>query len=679
MNAQNLLSFRKQIYDKIIMYIDNEVEDEDNELYSDLISIFQSSNIPENEHEFKELFILISHIEMYHHSNQLFLGKIEKILQLLLKEMKQKLPSFEICKIFQKNRRILLFLFQNELISIDDSIIKLIYDANPTTQYLFYSTELKNSMDKESGRLIDEEMKKQGEHFYNHFEENRQIGQNESYLCKLIREDSVEDFIEYTSRANINLSKKINDSIFETNLYLIENKPTIIEYAAFFGAIQIFQFLRLNEVELKSQLWNYAIHGRNPEIIHLLEEHKISPEIGYVKCYEEAIKCHHNEIAAYIIDNYGVRKETDYLPLKYWNYEFFPDIEYNNIFISCLCQYGYYVFVDIALKTECPDFNTSHLYKAIESENLDIFDILLSNPRIEISDHCLMKSQKLEKITIPSFIKSIGSLSFSECLNLSEVTIPSSVKTIGDKAFNLCQSLKHLTIPPSVTSIGKYAFNGCSSLTEIELPPNLTIISEGLFYECSKLNKITIPQSVTSIEKYAFNGCSSLTEIELPPNLTIISEGLFYECSKLNKITIPQSVTSIEKYAFNGCSSLTEIELPPNLTIISEGLFYECSKLNKITIPQSVTSIEKYAFHDCSSLTEIELPPDLTIISEGLFYHCSKLNKITIPSKVTTISRYAFGFCFNLNDLKIPESVTFIDKGAIPFFCIKQKKSCNIC
>ena len=55
------------------------------------------------------------------------------------------------------------------------------------------------------------------------FEENRQIGENESYLCMLIRQDSVEDFISYVNKENINLSKtKIeNNSIFETNCFFL--------------------------------------------------------------------------------------------------------------------------------------------------------------------------------------------------------------------------------------------------------------------------------------------------------------------------------------------------------------------------------------------------------------------------------------------------------------------------
>ena len=55
-------------------------------------------------------------------------------------------------------------------------------------------------------------------------------------------------------------------------LLYFKKKPTLIEYAAFNGSIQIFQYLKMNKVELNEELWSYAIHSGNAQIIHLLEE-----------------------------------------------------------------------------------------------------------------------------------------------------------------------------------------------------------------------------------------------------------------------------------------------------------------------------------------------------------------------------------------------------------------------
>ena len=57
----------------------------------------------------------------------------------------------------------------------------------------------------------------------------------------------------------------------------MRNETNLVEYAAFFGSIQIFKYLLVNQVKLIPSLWIYAIHSRNPEIIHLLEENNIEP------------------------------------------------------------------------------------------------------------------------------------------------------------------------------------------------------------------------------------------------------------------------------------------------------------------------------------------------------------------------------------------------------------------
>ena len=83
-------------------------------------------------------------------------------------------------------------------------------------------------------------------------------------------------------------------------------------------------------------MWIYAIHGNNPDIIHILEENCIEPEDeSYNECLKESIKCHHNEIAKYIQNKYmNVFKEIKESSFKnnpisfgfhYYNYEFIED------------------------------------------------------------------------------------------------------------------------------------------------------------------------------------------------------------------------------------------------------------------------------------------------------------------------------------------------------------------
>ena len=133
------------------------------------------------------------------------------------------------------------------------------------------------------------------------FIKKQEIGENDNYICQLIRNNLIEEFIAHVNQANISIMDYvIEHSIFETNSFLLDNGPTLIEYAAFCGSIVISRYLYMNGAELTLSLLEYAIHSYNVEMIHL-EELKVTPIYNkYNKLFEEAMKCHHNSIAQYI-------------------------------------------------------------------------------------------------------------------------------------------------------------------------------------------------------------------------------------------------------------------------------------------------------------------------------------------------------------------------------------------
>ena len=132
------------------------------------------------------------------------------------------------------------------------------------------------------------------------FNECRNKGENDNYICELIRADSIDEFIAYINEKNIPINLKIKQSIFETNQFLIGKNPQLIKYAAFFGSIRIFKYLQLNKAKMSPKLLLYAIHSNNPEIIEILLEKKKKPKYTkYNECLIESIKCHHNEFATY--------------------------------------------------------------------------------------------------------------------------------------------------------------------------------------------------------------------------------------------------------------------------------------------------------------------------------------------------------------------------------------------
>lgn len=116
----------------------------------------------------------------------------------------------------------------------------------------------------------------------------------------------------------------------------------------------------MNKVDLEISLCPYAIHGRNAEIINFFEENTIDTENEYIKCFEEAIRCHHKEIADYFENKLTDFPENDKnrLGLIYYNYDYIDKLD---ILDSYLCD-NVVIFEKI-VKTENTDLNKLMIHK----------------------------------------------------------------------------------------------------------------------------------------------------------------------------------------------------------------------------------------------------------------------------------------------------------------------------
>ena len=364
MNAeiQEFLSKMKKIQTNLLQFIDNSDNVEEN--FQNFIQIIDDQ-ISQNPQELKLLLRLINVISNNHHRTPDFFTKFEKILTHFKTQIIQNYSNFQIFHIFKKNRRILLFLIEENFLKIDKTIATYISKENRELLYIdYFSTELKpfNSI----LYLVDE---------YSIINNRkRRIGENDEDIAEIIRNDQLSEFIEYVTKNKLNLNSNIESSVYETNLYLIEKEPSLIEYASFFGSFQIFEYLYQNNVQLSPTLWNFAVHGNNLKIISFLKEKNVGPEYELFEfTLNEALKCHHNEVAEYIRQNlvpdYDLEIMDDSFDyqnclliyyFRYCNFVFCPDNFVNNKFtFFYACQYDYYQMVEILLKTQKIDLNST--------------------------------------------------------------------------------------------------------------------------------------------------------------------------------------------------------------------------------------------------------------------------------------------------------------------------------
>ena len=150
----------------------------------------------------------------------------------------------------------------------------------------------------------------------------------------------------------------------------------------------------------------------------------------------------------------------------------------------------------------------------------------------------------------------ISPYALNGCYKIESVTLPQGIKSIGNEAFYGCSSLTSINLPSSLVSIGKHAFFNCVKLNEINLPSGITRIEEYTFYNCVGLTSVNIPQGVEYIGNSAFRSCTNLTEISIPNSTSTIGYSAFYGCGKIKAVFIPISVVTIDNDAFRECTNL---------------------------------------------------------------------------------------------------------------------------
>lgn len=169
---------------------------------------------------------------------------------------------------------------------------------------------------------------------------------------------------------------------------------------------------------------------------------------------------------------------------------------------------------------------------------------------------------------------------------LEKLEIPSTVKTIGKNSFWNCDNLKRVVIPASVTRIGYNPFAGCDKLVLENHSPNYNMVDGVLFNKdrteliyCPNQRvsgKYSIPNEVVKVGRNAFSFCVNLESVIVPEGVREIGRGAFGGCKNLKSIVLPESLQNIGEWAFSFCENLKNITLYRN-TKIEENTFAHCN------------------------------------------------------------------------------------------------------
>lgn len=340
-----------------------------------------------------------------------------------------------------------------------------------------------------------------------------------------------------------------------------------------------------------------------------------------------------------------------------------------NVLENCWCNNtNFLVHISVSPKNEYFQFDNE-------------MKILLKKSDLKMNEfnEIVFASRCIQKVSIPQFIKKIGSFAFSGCKKLESIEFPKNSK---------------------IESIDEYAFNS-TSIEKISIPSKIEKIEEGTFSECSKLKAIEFSEDselkFIGSEAFAY---SSLETIQIPPKLKKFNEKWCYSVTKLVNFSIspsnrhfknykndfilqklneneennkddfdvilfarrnivrpfiPLNIKKIGSYSFSECMLLQTIEFENGSKLNKiDDFAFEFSSIKNIKIPSKIRKIGKFAFDHCSQINSVDFQnnSELTLIDEKAFCD-SKIERITIPEKVKLIGHKCFQDCMFIHFIEI--------------------------
>ena len=331
----------------------------------------------------------------------------------------------------------------------------------------------------------------------------------------------------------------------------------------------------------------------------------------------------------------------------------------------------------------------------------------------KIANYCFANLTKVENITYPDTVTSIGTAAFENSgitavdftniiyiganafshTNISSATLSDKLEVWGSGAFSFCEALTSVVINHNPLEIPSSLFEGCKTLTSVEGVDSVIRVGKAAFKDTALTSFATV-NNVVAVGDYAFKGVTGLatdgfTKVtgigieafeatgvigqvfyKAADASSVIPDGVLYVAPQAFKglavtsIAIPASVIEIGEGAFENCTSLATVTFAADAKIryILPRAFYGCTALNGFTVPTSVVQIGYEAFAS-SGLETLDLAAatDLRVVGDRAFAY-SKLSAIVLPESVRSLGTEAFRGIVTLSSANIG-SLTAIPDG----------------
>lgn len=280
---------------------------------------------------------------------------------------------------------------------------------------------------------------------------------------------------------------------------------------------------------------------------------------------------------------------------------------------------------------------------------------------------------KVKTLIVSEGTEELCGYAFSTCYNLEKVTLPSSLKTVGKNAFAGCEVLETIILPDGVESVSENAFDGCKNLKTISLGKNLREFTGRALANTKNLTEIKVDENnavfkvkdgamFSADEKVLVAVPAIKTEkFVVPTQTTEIGEFAFYKRTGVKDVEFSALIEKIGDCAFYG-SGIKSVNLQDKVTSIGTEAFSWCASLKSVTFGSGLLQTGVNSFRNCAELTAVNFCDKNTLrtISEGSFEECVSLTSVNVPDGVTRIELRAFNNCTNLSTAKIGKDVEII-------------------
>ena len=246
----------------------------------------------------------------------------------------------------------------------------------------------------------------------------------------------------------------------------------------------------------------------------------------------------------------------------------------------------------------------------------------------------------------------LGINTFRDCARLEKVSLPARLKTIGANCFLKDSSLKTVSLVDGNNSlkIGDASFSS-TAVKQLVLPANTVSVGQSAFADCASLESVTLNEGLTTIGSAAFINCKSLScEVVIPSTVTSIGGGAYswntdgaFQNTGIWSVTIKDGNAGIDigGNAFKGCTNLRFAELSNRVKSIGTQAFANDIRLAWVRMSNGVyeASIGEEAFMNDTYIKAVVIPR-MSKVGNQVAAGCTKLKDIYYASTTTDYGNY---------------------------------------